>query len=58
MSETQKEKNLIARLSKHPEAGAQHLSYDGEKGIWEFRVPHFTKWGEGEDSDEEEEEAH
>jgi hypothetical protein len=28
------------------------LSYDGEKHIWEFRVDHFTKWGD-EDSDEE-----
>ena len=29
------------------------MSYDGEKFTWEFRVDHFTKWGPGDESEDE-----
>lgn len=31
---------------------AEHLSYDGNE--WQFKVQHFTKWGEGSDDDDDE----
>jgi len=41
-------------LANAPE-GAQHISYDAEKGKWNFKVEHFTRWGaDSDDSGEEE----
>lgn len=48
----QKEASLKAALAQDPE-GAEHLSYDANTGVWEFKVQHFTKWG-ADDSDEDE----
>lgn len=31
---------------------AQHLSYDGVKFEWQFKVEHFTKWGDQDDDEE------
>lgn len=31
-----------------------HLSYADR--VWEFKVPHWSKWGLGDDDDEDEEE--
>ena len=36
-------------------AGAEFLSYDSQRFIWEFRVFHFTRWGEDDDEDDEDE---
>jgi len=43
------------RLKSHIDAtdGGHHMSYDGEKFTWEFRVDHFTKWGPDEESEDE-----
>ena len=33
----------------------QHLSYDADRGVWEFKVMHFTKWGDSDDEEDEKE---
>ena len=49
----QKEASLRNKLARDPD-GAQHLSYDGQTGVWEFKVLHFTKWGADASDDEDE----
>jgi hypothetical protein len=34
---------------------SQHLSYDADKGVWEFKVNHFTRWGDSDDDEDEKE---
>ena len=34
--------------------GAQHISYNGDTGVWEFRVDHYTRWGDDSEEDEDE----
>ena len=50
-SAVQKESKLRNSLLKRGDS--EHLSYDGDKFTWQFKVAHFTKWGEGDDDDEE-----
>ena len=55
-----KEQALIQALKKadpNDPAPAEHIGYDAVKGIWEFRVQHFTRWGQDESDDEDEEEV-
>ena len=56
----QKEQALIQALKKadpNDPAPAEHIGYDAVKGIWEFRVQHFTRWGQDESDDEDDEEV-
>ena len=49
-----------AKLRKALDAnggGAEHLSYDAERFIWQFKVPHFTKWGQDDSDDEDEQQT-
>ena len=46
-----KERRLRQCLEKQD--GATFLSYDHDRYVWMFRVDHFTKWGDDDESDEE-----
>ena len=48
-SATQKEKILKRGIEQND---GEHLSYDGIKSEWQFKVKHFTKYGTNPDDDE------
>eukprot|EP00698_Gefionella_okellyi_P017967 TRINITY_DN533_c0_g1_i1.p1 TRINITY_DN533_c0_g1~~TRINITY_DN533_c0_g1_i1.p1 ORF type:complete len:1374 (-),score=288.84 TRINITY_DN533_c0_g1_i1:906-4985(-) len=48
----------LARIKKATErAGATFLDYDGSTGSWTFQVPHFSRYGLEDDSDEDDEDG-
>lgn len=53
-NQTAEKKEQLLRKSLE-KAGAEFLSYDSQRFIWEFSVFHFTKWGEEDDDDDEDE---
>ena len=47
-------KKLDQKIQKHTKKmGSELIMYDSEKGIWMFRVPHFSRYVFDEDSDED-----
>ena len=52
-NQTSSAKEEILKTGIEKSGEAEHLSYDGDHFVWEFKVPHFTKWGD-EEYDEEE----
>jgi len=45
------EQRLLTSNKKH---GAQFISYDRERGVWTFKVKHFSKYGLEDDDSEDE----
>ena len=38
------------------QSDAEHISYDSESHVWEFKVEHFTRYGFQDEESEDEEE--
>ncbi len=56
-SSEEMKKKFDQKLQKHAKGmGAEFIMYDGDNGIWMFRVPHFSRYALVDDSDDEKDE--